>query len=84
MKHCDVSKTKLIDYVKIFFSCSSRAPAYTITRSSKITMTNAVQRQDKQTFADSFSANKYRPPYTIVALIPAGFSRPIPAFNQCP
>jgi hypothetical protein len=47
-------------------------------------MTNAVQRQDKQTFADSFSANKYRPPYTIVALIPAGFSRPIPAFNQCP
>jgi hypothetical protein len=40
-------------------------------------MTNAVQRQDKQNFADAFPANKSLPPYTIVALIPAGFTRPL-------
>lgn len=36
-------------------------------------MTNDLQRQDKQNFADASSANKTVPPYTIVALIPAGF-----------
>jgi hypothetical protein len=41
-------------------------------------MTNAVQRQDKEGFAVHFQPTNLFYPYKIVALIPAGFTRPLP------